>query len=364
MVCRLAMVLLFVSALLAVPAQAGARWSKSYGEALRAASVTGHPLLLLFCPDDPKVVKTEMKHIDEVELASVFVLFANPVKIVNVTVSDPLLGTYVQGQFHLPFVAFTEGAGKLLHKLEGPQTSANLTAGMETALTKFGPLPNPKKAAEAAVQVKRADALFEKEQYGAAARLYQEIAKNKFKTSAVATAKEKLAKIEEMANGELAAARAYLKDKASYPEAIEKLFEIDRKYPTVKAGQEAHAELAKLRDLPEAKAAYDAAEKRAAGSAPGAAGAAKRATGPPLDPFTEEDLLALDEMGSPQAGQPSAAATAADPIEVCRRLFSTAQTWIEIKEPEKAKPLLQKIIEQYPKTLYADQAKVLLSEMK
>jgi len=365
---RAAFAMLLVSALLAAHAQAGPRWAKNYAEGQKIASDTGRPMVILFgLVDKTKADRKCFEHDDLAMFDSVFVFIHEQLTIdkKNNSVTDALFGKYPPGQggIRFPFVVFADEKEKQLYKAdaESVQSPKALGLSMRTALIKHGPVADPRKALEVAGAVRRADVLFEKQQFGAAARLYREAVETNLKTPPVAAAKDKLAKIEDMANKELASARSDLNDKA-YPEAIEKLFAIDRKFSTVKAGQEAHAELAKLKELPEAKEAYAAAEKKASGKAPDTAVAVQSPAGPPLDPFTEEDLVALDEMASPQTAQ--AATPGTDDADECRKLFSAAQGWIDNKEPARAKPILQKIIAQYPKTIYADQAKSLLEEMK
>jgi len=350
--------------LAAGPTEAAARWQRNYNEALKAAQDSGRPLVILFGPDVPAMAKAHRKMIEDDRLAPfhplfVFVHIAMPVK--DGKMSDPLFAKYPPGggQHMLPIIVFADEAEKTLHKTEGPQSAESIALAMRVALQRHGPVANPRKAGEAVAAVKRADALYEKQQYGPAARLYQDAVETGLKTPPVLAAKEKLAKIEDMATKQLESARADLKDKA-YPEAAAKLLELDRTFGSLKAGQEAREEIAKLRELPEGKTALEAAEKPAEATATPAQ--AKEPAGPPLDDFTDDDLAALDEMAQPQAARTVSRGTDAAEDE-CRRLFSLAQSWIDNNQPKRAVPLLEKIIEKHPTSRYARDAKALLEKL-
>jgi tetratricopeptide (TPR) repeat protein len=232
---------------------------------------------------------------------------------------------------------------------------------MAKALKTHGPVASMKKARRADDDLKRANAFFEKGHYGPAARLYQGILEAKLKIPATETAKANLAKIVEKADKQLETARLDVADGA-YREGIEKLLDLEDNFASLEAGKGARQELEKLRKLPEARAAFDALEKKTRAT-PKAVVARPTDDASDIDNdfFSEEELDALDEMATGEKPKPVKQPSGGS--RECRRLLSLARSWIANKRPDKARELLDKIIEKHPATLYADQARGLLKKL-
>jgi hypothetical protein len=145
---------------------------------------------------------------------------------------------------------------------------------------------------------------------------------------------------------------------------VSRLLDLERDFPTLEAGKEAGKHLAELRKLPQAKEAFEALEEPETPTEPSATVATQ--TDDPYDIdnnfFTDEELEALDEMASGEEPKPAKPKSTSVSQE-CRRLLSFARSWIANKQPDKARELLERIIEKHPRTIYADQAKVLLKKL-
>jgi tetratricopeptide (TPR) repeat protein len=363
------------AALAAAPCDAGIRWLKTYEDALAFAKQTGQPMVVAFVAQGQHAVKPLQESFGKEDLARYHHMFAFvciEAEVKDNVASHPLFVKYKPPEkFTLPLVFFADASEKTLLPLPlvGQKKTSDLDFSMRIALRKHGPVANPKQVREAIATLKRADALYEKDQYGAAAKLYQSIIDLGLNIASAAAAKEKLAKIEEYAKKLLTEARDAVADKA-YPEAAQKLVGLVRNYPAFKAGQDARGELAKLRQVPEAKDAIAEAEK-AEPEKPDKTKAEPEAVATKERPeaddrynvFTEGELDALDEMAGQEKpkAEPKPAAGAAPE---CRRLLGLAQNWISNNQPEKAKPLLRRIIEKYPNTIFADQAKAILGKIE
>jgi len=268
-----------------------------------------------------------------------------------------------QGAHTFPIIFFVGTDEKILLKVEGAEAD-DLGSKMAGVIKKFGGVADPKKMREAQDALDRANALLAKQRYGAAARLYKTVVGMNLRLPASETAKKELAKIEETAAKELAAARADIADKA-YANAIGRLSDLEKLFAPLPAAKEAREELAKLRQVPEAKEAFEKSEKKeAAGHAAAEAKPADGSADAAGDSFTEEELDALDKMAGGAAAEEAKPADTDAASAECRRLLSLARSWIANKQPDKARELLDRIIEKHPDTPYADQAKALLKKIE
>jgi len=350
------------------------RWCKTYEDAVGAAKKLGRPMVLVFGRESEHHQRAVNRMFQKGSLAPFLRRFVFAYFELEITRDDRIFHrlfhkyTPLAGEHRLPLIFIADANEKVLAKTEGFKRPRELAARMRKALEAHGPVATTKRAREILRKLDKANALLKKERHGAAARLYQEIVAAKLKMPATAEAKAKLAKIEKMASKQLKGARTDIADKA-YPHAIEKLLDLERNFPSLQAGKQARGELAKLQKLPQAKAAFAALEKKAAAARKTKKRSAAR--GLTTDPseidknfFTDEELGALDAMAQKgQEPQPARSATAKSSAE-CRRLLSLARSWIANKRPDKAKQLLRRVVEKYPTTIYADQAKALLKKLK
>ena len=346
------------------------RWfANDYEGAQKLAKDTGWPIMVAFVVKGDSNVK-ELKRLftrpQLTRFARAFFFCYVELEIVNNQVNSRILAKFKhQGQIRFPCFYFVDANDAVLTTTMD-KSPDNLDLQFKLAYKRHGPVADPKSLKEALTKLKQADALSEKGQAGAAAALYQEIVAMGFKAPPVEAATAKLAQIEQTANQQLEDARADLKAKA-YAQAVDKLAELERHYGSLKAGQEAHQELARLRQMPEAKDAFAQLARRAAETPkdPTAPVAITEAEWK-IDGFTDEELDALDAMAAgtePAEAKPDAAQGDAV-ARKCRRLLGLARNWIANKQPDKARTLLQQVIDQHGDTLYAEQARAILSGIK
>ncbi len=358
---------------------AGPRWYDTYAEAQKIAVEFGRPMVFVFISERSQV-RSIQRMFDKPPLRRFHRLFVFTYEMVIVkdrSISSPFFRKYPpQGmalRMPLVLIFFASPDEKVLYKMAGEPTTKSLAIAMGIALRKHGPVPDLKKLREAKRRLQRIDALLEKKDYPAAARLCVPIAKAKLTPKLLAEAKKRMATINDAVGKQLAEALA-LRDAKAYARAVPKLAAIQHDYPGLGAAKQAAAELDKLRKLPAAKAAFDALAK--AEKVPGAASAARpignrqsemaklRRPAPEKDPdaFSDEELAALDELS--QAGfdeDPPARQATANPK--AQRLLQFARNWIANRKPEKARQSLNQILDLYPDSAAAEQARALLKKL-
>lgn len=357
----------------AARARAAIRWHDTYADARKLAAEYGRPMAIVFYTED-KQVKSIKRMFEKPPLARYVRLFVFAYEKAHVNgnqISSALFAKYrPQGMTLLKPLLLFFFAGpdeKVLYKMAGKQTTKNLASAMGLALRRHGPVASLKTLREAEQKLKRADALFEKKDYPAAARLYDQVVALKLKTKLDAAAHEKLAAINDVAMKQFAAALRASSARKFAKAAVE-LALLKKDYPGLEAGKRAAKELERLRKLPEAKAAFDgladALAKRGSGSperpgAPPVAAIKVEVPKPEDDPdaFTEAELDALDVISQGGEGEPEK--EPAGGRAEANRLLRLARNWIANRQPAKARELLNKIIRQHPDTLAADQAKIL-----
>ena len=212
-----------------------------------------------------------------------------------------------------------------------------------------------------------------------AIRTYRQVVDSESADPLVAEAEERLAEIGKQAADALVAAVEAVGAKR-YAEAEHKLQSISRVYEGTQAGAEAAAKLRELRADPDvARAAREAAEKARAEEAAELLAKAKAL-------LKAKDYVAADKAfeslaagytGTPAATEARAQADALrnDPdlgpklrnaaAEAdCRRWMTMAKNYLNSPRPEAAGPYLRKIIETYPNTTYAADAKAMLLSVR
>jgi len=340
---------------LATPAAAGARWYTTYATGHKLAEETGRPMIVVFDRPGDSTLRNAQRMFDNPKVARFtryFVCIFLEVSIQNNSFSHPQFSKYNPGPggHRFPLIFLADAKEKVLEKAEGSPNTTDLAKTLVAALRAHGPVADPSKLRKAAGQMKLAEAYQEKEKTSRAAPLYQEVMELAPNTPLAEKAKAKLAEIEAVANRELESARLDIKDKA-YPEAVEKLKALRRTYPTLKAGKEAAAEMAKLADSAEAKAALEGETETPS----------VREVDTSDYAFTDEELDALDALGRGteeiRTGDAQAAAKA-------ERLLRMARNWQANKQPYEARKCLRMIIDRYPNTDQAETAKRLLTEIK
>jgi hypothetical protein len=355
-----------LAVLAALPCRAAVRWYDTYEEGLELAKKTGRPIVVVFQDQNDKVraAKKLFERDTLVPFHRLFVFIYIEVEVKDGKMMHAMFQKYQPGAggHALPLIFLAGSDEKVISKLEGLNLKAgDMASDMAAAIKKIGGVASPRKARDAQEAFEQANALAAKKQLGGAAKLYKEVVDLGLKIPATEASKKELAKIEDMAKKDLAAARTDLGDKA-YPEAVKKLASIEETFSPLPAAKEAREELAKLRALPEAKDALEKMEKRDAV----AVRPARKSTDDPSDIegefFTEEELEALDKMGEGDAAQP--AAKESGPAAECRRLLSFARGWIANNQPAKAREALKQIISKYPDSFYAGQARALLEKLE
>ncbi|MBM4032562.1 MAG: hypothetical protein FJ291_12360 [Planctomycetes bacterium] len=359
-------VVTLVMVLTTLPCRAAVRWYDTYEEGVELAKKTGRPIVVVFQDREDKVraAKKLFERDAVIPFHRLFVFIYIEVEVKDGKMMHAMFHKYQPGAggHALPLIFFAGSDEKVISKVEGLNLKAgDMASEMAAAIKKIGGVASPRKARDAQEAFEQANALAAKKHLGAAARLYREVVDLNLKIPATEASKKELAKIEEMAKKDLAAARTDLGDKA-YPEAVRKLAGIEETFSPLPAAKEAREELAKLRALPEAKEALEKAEKRDAV----AACPARRHTDDPADIegdyFTDEELDALDKMAEGEEAKPAGKESGA--AAECRRLLAFARGWIANNQPARAREALRQIISKYPDGFYAGQARALLEKLE
>jgi hypothetical protein len=340
----------------AVAARA-AQWHDTYTTALELAQKTGRPLIIVFGrpgENSHKAVERMFGNARVAGLTRYFVCVYLEFTIQNNTYIHPLLSKFkIGGGAHkIPVIIFADATEKQLDKVEGIQPIANLRVTLAKVLKEHGPVPNARDLREALAKTEKADELRKKENLPAAARLYKDVVDLGIKAPIALKAKERLDAIEATLKKDLESARVDIADQA-FPEAVRKLKSIAGDFPTLDTGKAARAELAKLAENPKAKTALEGG-----GTAQPATIAAVPDTSDYV--FTEEELDALDEMGTGEAATDDDAGAA----RKAERLLRMARNWIANKQPTEARKLLSQILRRYPRTVQADTARQLLETLQ
>jgi len=363
--------------------QAGPRWYDIYADAQKIANEYGRIMVVVFATDKEQLKCVQIAF-DKPELARFHPLTVytyDTVKVQNGVLQSALLSKFVGGErLVLPVIVFAGPDEKLLYKLYGLQTTKTLATAMGLAIEKVGRIPSLAKLKEAKRLIARVAALVEKKDFPAAGRVAAQLGDTKLTPKLTEELQKSLTPLNEEA-GKLLADALQARDAKNYAVSVPKLAALKTDFPSLEAGKKAIAELEALRKLPEAKAAFDALGK-APPTAPGrvaqppSAVAAKTEDIPEAaivrpkpeeDPaaFTDEELDALDELSQPggpeERAAPPPTETPAD--EKAQRLFRFAQNWITNQQPEKARKLLQQILDLYPSTATAEKAKALLESL-
>ena len=355
-------------------------WLDTPQEAIKEAKEQGRPVVLVFVSEQDKV-EAAKKMFQKRELARYnrrFIFACEEPGGEGSSVppsfwafhrkAEPKANRITLPIFHIHFV---DPEGKILYRFTSKPSTRDLMTGMGIALMKFGSVPDRRAVEKAAKTLEQADALYKKEDLAAAARLYHDVYRQGLKAPPTSAAKAKLieisAKVTQRLNAALAAA-----EKKAYPKAAEELTAISSGFPFLSAGKKAARELARLRKIPEAKAALDALAQRTAPK-PAAPGKpppwlAVARPKPESDPnaFTDDEIDALDALGRGDEGEEPA-----EPEPAARkndakawRLLGFARNWIANKKPDKALPLLAKVIREYPDSAAADQAREMLRKLR
>lgn len=361
---------------LTAAAHAGPRWFDTYAEAQKTAQEFGRPMAFVYISEKSQV-RSVQRMFDKPALRrfhSYFVFTYEQVQVKDNMISSPMFRRYpVTGMtlsMPLVLIFFAAPDEKVLYKMAGEQTAKALASGMMLALRKHGPVPDLKDLREAKTALTHVDALLEKEDYRTAARLIVPVTRAKLTPKMLEEAKKRLAKIDDAVGKKLDEALRFLQAK-NYPLAVAELDRVAKDYPSLEAGKRAAGELDKLRKLPQAKAAFDALGKApppGSKTAPGKPPASVEAAGvkrpkPEEDPnaFTDEELDALDKITQGGFDDEPVQRRAENPK--AQRLLRFARNWIANRQPAKARQHLNQILDLYPDSLSAEQAKALLKDL-
>jgi hypothetical protein len=361
------------------PAPAAARWHDTYEEAHQLAVEFNRPIVLLFVSEKDQVREAQrLFNRPEVRrLQRLFVFAYEVVLVKDRTISSPLFHKYPPegGKVRMPMfvIVFASPDEKVLYQMQGVPSTKDLRLGMGIALRKHGPVPDIADIRQAKRALERIDALIQEENYAPASRLCSRLAEKNITAKFTEETKKRLATLNEAASSRLADARRYLRAE-NYSLAVPALTAVRHDFPTLDAAREAAAELAKLQELPAAKAAFKSAAK--AEAAPAAEGGAspntvtigaltiqvkRPAPEDAPDAFTDAELDALDKLGQPGAEPDAIRRSTSNPK--AQRLLRFARNWMANDKPDKAVRLLAQILDLYPDSAEADQAKVLLEKL-
>ncbi|HUT36439.1 MAG TPA: thioredoxin family protein [Planctomycetota bacterium] len=306
--------------------------AKDYQAALRESRRTGRPIMALFGREACGNCRYTKKALDDASLAPLRRQIVYVSLDCDAAENRPLMSRLRQGKdiSILPFVFYLSPKEEVLDYTSGSQGADALRDKVKAALAKQRPTSD-EQLAKAAKAVEKANTLMDSGQCGAAAPTYLAVAKMKSESALVEEARDSLEVITLLSKELLEAARAAAGEK-DYAGAAARLAIVRRDFEGSKAAAEAEDELGKLRAEPEAKAALEAAGLATAAPGPK----------PPVD------------TPAPGADQEAAA----------KRLFSMAKNYLANKLPDRARPLLERIVKDHPDTATAAEARALLQTLQ
>lgn len=314
-------------------AEAPPSGGKGYQAALKESRRTGRPIMAVFGRDACGNCRYTKKALDDAALAPLRrqVLYVS--LDCDAGENRPLMDRLRAGKDMtiLPFIFYLTPKEGILDCTAGAQDADALKEKMKAAIGKQRPASDDE-LAKAAKAIERANAQMDAGHCGAAAATYLTLSKMKSESAVVEEARDSLEVITWLSQELLDAARAAAGQK-DYAGAAARLAILRRDFEGCKAVAEAEGDLAKLRAEPEAKAALEAAGLTA--------GAGPKPTG---------DKPAGDKPATP----------ASDPEAAAKRLLSMARNYIANKLPERARPLLERILKDHPGSAAAADAKALL----
>jgi glutaredoxin len=250
----------------------------------------------------------------------------------------------------LPFIFYVSPQEEVLDYTSGAQEVEELKGKFQAVLRKCAPV-EPARAAKIAKSLKEGnDAMDVKGNCGAAARAYRAIAAMKLTFPAVEEAKASLEIIDQLAESLLKEAQAAAEQKPG--DAAACLVILQRDFAGTKAAASAATEFEKIKDSPEVKALLTAGPPppRIATGDDG-----EEAARPPAKDTAQDEPAAPDtsEKPKPSASRPDAA----------KSLLSVARNLLANNRPERAKPILERLLKNYPTSEAAVEAREMLRQL-
>lgn len=278
------------------------------------------------------------------------------------------------GARFFPTVCIVDTAGNLAWK--GYLSDAELDGAIrdQLAATPVQRLTEREKAVALAM-LEKVDAAIDKEQYTVAAALFAKVEGADTDTEVKAKAGEIRTTLHAMAVGRLALAEGHVEAKEYY-EASVAFGEVAAMVPGTSLATEAKAGLKRLLANKEAAVVIAKHARRARAAEWLAEIEKQRPKQPPA-----KTLVALDDLASRypetdagKAAAKKAKAMRADPKVMasmqgdaaerdCKGWLSMARNFLKAGMKDKARPYLQKVVTEYPKSTFAKEAKQILAEM-
>jgi len=314
-------------------ARGASKAPQAYRNALEESRKTGRPMMVFFGRDACGNCRYTKGNLKSSRLATYKRQIIEVMLDCDARENRPLMSRLCTGKEMrmLPFIFYLSPKEEMLEHTSSAQGVEQLRSKFQSVLRKCRPL-SPTRVAKAIRALKKANALMDQGRCGAAVRAYQGIAKLGADVGPVEEAKASLEIIKQLGDTLLEEAQGAAGE-TKFAHAAPRLVLLQRDFGGTKASRAARAELEKLKSNPEAKDALEALGL---------------ASAPPATP------------GKAPAGKPAAAGSKAT---AASRLLRIAKNLIANKRPDKAKPFLQRIVQQYPDTDAAVEAAAMLEVM-
>lgn len=325
---------------------------EAYRAALEEARKTGRPILLIFGREDDGTVQKARSSLERLAaLKDRFVLLTlDPGGKDN----QPLRARLGAGKNLRtpPFLFFLSSQEEVLEVEQGTLAEDTLRARFAAFLKKHSPI-EPARLAKMAAALQEANEQMDAGRCGAAARGYRGLAEVKLDLSIVREAKASLEAIEALASRLLKEAQASAGQK---PVAAAAAFLLLRRdFEGAQAAEAAGAELEKIKDRPEVKALLAAGPPPKATPKVATTDDGEEAVAPPAKDTAKEEPPEPAKQGKRRPPPRRADAS--------KSLLSVAKNLIANQRPERAKPLLGRIVKDYPTSDAAIEARELLKDI-
>lgn len=361
-------------------AAADIAWEKSYDKAREKAKKEKKPLMIVMLSPrwqgSDEVKNTLLKNADIIENAKKFVCI-----LVENSDSSALAKKYPSESY--PYIIFISDSEDKLFDTAGMPTVDSLKGAMGRALSAWEAVWFQQARKEYQKVLDKADKLIEEKKYKEAIDILIPLTKTPEGMGIGRAAQKRISTITNDARAELDEAREILK-KGEKDEAIEKLKNIYSTYKGTPISEDAEKELIALgltkanydSDSKEAKAEAAKQEKETAAAEMLAEAKKTEADKKPLDALKQFRTVASKypdtKAGAEAAGHAKrleSDKSVTGKLEdekaerKCKSWLSMAKTFIASGENASALSYLKKIVDNYPDTKYADEAKKLIKEI-
>lgn len=271
-----------------------------------------------------------------------------------------------------PAVYFLSSNEKVIEQIGGYIPAKQFLPVMEQVMKEAGPTVSPATAGRAKQLLSALEAAWEREDYAAAAKKAREILDLPQEAPEKADAQQRMDEIEEKAKSRMESAQS-LEKESKFQEAAEAYRKVMKEFAGAKASVDAEKAVAKLNRRPEVLRKQQEGEaKKIWAEAQKLEDDKKYASAIKLYQKIVSDYpelsLAGDALKRKKAleGDPAvqAALNSQKGEKECRSWLSMARSWVRNGNPAKAREVFQKIIDNYPDSSFAEEARKELEAVK